>query len=65
MANDGKDRERMDLLTARFIQIQAIPESTMHPPRLLALDERGRVWDYNFEHTAWTMMPQDRALPSF
>lgn len=65
MANDGKDLERMNILSARFVQIQLMPaEVSIHPMALMALDERGRVWDYNFEHKVWTMLGTNRALPA-
>ena len=61
---DGKDRERFELLSAKFIQFQLMPaEVSIHPMALMALDERGHVWDYNFEHKVWTMLGTNRTLP--
>lgn len=62
--SDGKDIERMALLTAKFVQIQLMPaEVGTHSMALMALDAAGRVWDYNFEHKVWTMLGTNRALP--
>jgi len=52
------------ILSAKFVQIQLMPaEVATHPMALMALDENGHVWDYNFEHKLWHPLGTNRALP--